>query len=317
MKRAKLLACAAVFTFATCIARAEEGGSAHYAPGTTSDFIDALPGKPALVIADAYTYYDGHATPPIDFGGRVTLNANARLNAETLFGLYETPLTLLGGNYAVATAVPYVWLEVDGNVKANLGPIQLQPRVHDETSGFGDVTVYPFILGWTNGTDFKYDVRLGVYTPTGGYEKGQLANTGRNYWTFEPTVSFSWLSTTIGTEVTIFSGFDFNTENEATKYQSGDSFHLDGTVAQHLPVFGGFAGVGAEGFVYEQISPDSGSGATLGDFEGQTIGVGPVVSYAHKIGGLDFAGEVKWLPEVDVQNRLKGDYLWVKLGIVF
>lgn len=293
--------------------RAEEGGSAHYAPGATADFIDTMPGKPALVVAGAYTYYYGKATPPIDFAGNPTIEANARLNAATFFGLYETPLTLLGGNYGVAVTVPYVWLEVDGNVK--LGP--LTPHVHDSTSGLGDVTVYPFLLGWTNGTDFKYDVRFGVYTPSGGYEKGQLANAGRNYWTFEPSASFSWLSTTIGTEVTLFTGFDFNTENEATKYQSGDSFHLDGTVAQHLPVFGGFAGVGAEGFVYEQISPDSGSGATLGGFEGQTIGVGPVVSYAHKIGSVDFAGEVKWLPEVDVQNRLKGDYLWVKLGVVF
>jgi len=105
-------------------------------------------------------------------------------------------------------------------------------------------------------------------------------------------VSFSWLSTKIGTEATIFAGFDVNTKNEDTDYQSGASFHLDGTVAQHLPLFGGFAGAGAEGFVYEQISADTGSGATLGSFEGHTYGVGPVVSYAHKIGKYDFAGEV-------------------------
>jgi len=43
-----------------------------------------------------------------------------------------------------------------------------------------------FILGWTNSVDMKYDVRLGIYAPTGEYEKGQLANAGRNYWTFEP-----------------------------------------------------------------------------------------------------------------------------------
>ena len=312
MKKTHRLICTVALTLVASIVRAEEGGSAHYAPGTTADFIDTLPGKPAFVLAGAYTYYFGSATPPLDFGGKTVFEANARLNAATLFALYETPLRLLGGSYATAVTVPYVWLEVDGNVR--LGP--LNPHVHDETSGLGDVTVYPFMLGWTNGTDFKYDVRLGIYTPTGGYEKGQLANTGRNYWTFEPSVSFSWLSTKIGTEATLFTGFDFNTKNEATDYQSGTSFHLDGTVAQHLPLFGGFAGAGAEGFVYEQISADSGSGATLGGFEGHTYGVGPVISYAHKLGKVDFAGEVKWLPEVDVQNRLKGDYLWVKLGIV-
>ncbi len=313
MKLKHLFIHASALTLAASVVNAEEGGSAHYAPGATADFIDTLPGKPALVFADAFTYYHGETTPPIDLGGNTALNAHATLYADSLFALYETPLTFLGGNYAVATVIPYVWLKVDANVK--VGP--LTPKKSDSTDGLGDIQMIPFILGWTNASDMKYDVRLGVYAPTGNYEKGQLANAGRNYWTFEPTVSFSWLSTKIGTEVTAFAAFDINTENDATHYQSGTSFHLDGTVAQHLPLFGGFAGVGAEGFVYEQITADSGSGATLGDFEGHTYGVGPVVSYAHKIGKVDFAGEVKWLPEVDVSKRLKGDYVWVKLGIVF
>jgi hypothetical protein len=313
VKPAKLLASVAVVVLIASIARAEEGGSAHYAPGATADFIDTLPGKPAFVFANAFTYYHGETTPPIDIAGQATLNAHATLYADSIFALYETPLTFLGGNYAVATVIPYVWLKVEGNVK--VGP--LNPKLSDSTDGLGDIQLIPFILGWTNASDMKYDVRLGVYAPTGDYQKGQLANAGRNYWTFEPTLSFSWLSTKIGTEVTVFGAFDINTENEDTHYQSGTSFHIDGTVAQHLPLFGGIAGVGAEGFVYEQITADSGSGATLGDFEGHTYGVGPVVSYAHKIGTVDFAGEVKWLPEVDVSKRLKGDYVWVKLGIVF
>src|SRR5258708_26215829 len=108
MKQARLLTCAVALTFVAFITRAEEGGSAHYAPGATADFIDALPGKPAFVVAGSYTYYYGKASPPIDFAGNPTIEANARLNAATMFALYETPLTLLGGNYATAVAVPYV-----------------------------------------------------------------------------------------------------------------------------------------------------------------------------------------------------------------
>jgi len=313
MKLKKLLTSIAAFTLLTSLVSAEEGGSGHYAPGATADFIDTLPGKPVFVFADAFTYYHGEATPPIDFAGNTTLNAHATLYADSIFALYETPWTLLGGNYAAGTVIPYVWLNVNANVK--VGP--LTPKKSDYTDGLGDIQLLPFILGWTNSMDMKYDVRLGVYAPSGSYEKGQLANAGRNYWTFEPAISYSWLSTKIGTEFTIFSGFDINTENDATQYRSGTSFHLDGTVAQHLPLFDGIAGLGVEGFVYEQITADSGSGATLGSFEGHTYGVGPVVSYVHKIGKVDFAGEVKWLQEVDVQNRLQGDYIWVKLGIVF
>ena len=106
------------------------------------------------------------------------------------------------------------------------------------------------MLGWTNGPDLKYDTRLNIYAPSGDYEKGALANVGKNLWTFEPMVSLSYLSTKIGLEGTAFAGLDFNTENPATDYQSGTQFHLDGTIAQDLPLLGGVVGVGANGFYY-------------------------------------------------------------------
>jgi hypothetical protein len=156
---------------------------------------------------------------------------------------------------------------------------------------------------------------LGIYAPTGDYEKGKLANLGKNYWTFEPAVSLSYMSSKMGFELTTFAGADFNAENPDTHYRSGTQFHPDTTAAQHLPLFGGIIGVGANGFYYQQVSGDSGSGAALGDFKGRTAGVGPVVSFITKIFGKDFATEAKWLPEMDVSKRLKGDYVWIKLAI--
>ena len=51
--------------------------------------------------------------------------------------------------------------------------------------------------------------------------------------------------------------------------------------------------------------------------EGRTVGIGPVLSFITKIGKKNLAAELKWLPELDVQNRLKGDYVWFKLGMAF
>ena len=36
-----------------------------------------------------------------------------------------------------------------------------------------------------------------------------------------------------------------------------------------------------------------------------------------KLGKTDLIAEVKWLPELDVEHRMKGDYVWVKLAVVF
>ena len=49
---------------------------------------------------------------------------------------------------------------------------------------------------------------------------------------------------------------------------------------------------------------------------GSTAGIGSVVSHARKIGKSDFVNEAKWLPELGVDKRLNGDYLWVKVGMV-
>ena len=55
----------------------------------------------------------------------------------------------------------------------------------------------------------------------------------------------------------------------------------------------------------------------LGDFKGRTIGIDRVLSYATKVWEKDLVAELKWLLEIDVENRPKGDYIWSKVGMVF
>ena len=303
--------------------RAEQGGSAHYMPGMAASFIDGFPGKPGgLAVLSYFTYYDASAGPnrQLPMGGFLTTDADATVYAGTIAAFYQPHWEVLGGGLAFGVAVPYVWLEVDAQAQ-RIDPGGVPGPVfaaRDTANGIGDVTIYPFMLGWTNLVkDLKLDTRLGIYAPTGEYEVGQLANVGKNYWTFEPGIMASWLSSTIGTEITLYTGVDFNLENQDMDYTSGTSLHLDLTVAQHLPLLGGFVGVGANGFYYEQISGDSGADARLGDFKGRTLGVGPVVSYIRQIGGTQLLAELKWLPELDTDNRLEGDYIWFKLGFLF
>jgi hypothetical protein len=324
MKEIKYLAFSILLAIIILIqpcAYAEEGGGGHYMPGANASFIDALPGKPGLAVANFFNYYDASANTGrrLPFGGLVTASLDATAYSDTIVALYQTPLQLLGGHYSMGVGIPYVWMKVKGEARAT-GP-QGQAITHtvtDKASGIGDILLYPFMLGWTglNG-DLKYDVRLGIYAPTGEYEKGKLANVGKNYWTFEPAASISYMSSKTGLELTAFAGMDFNTKNTDTEYRSGTQFHLDLTVAQHLPLFGGIVGIGANGFYYQQISGDSGSGAILGDFKGRTLGIGPALSYVTKICGKDFAAEAKWLPEMDVSKRLKGDSIWFKLAMSF
>jgi len=317
MKNHLLARAIVVLSLVLPAAWAEEGGSGHYAPGAFASFADTLPGRPGLSVANWFMYYDGSAcaSRQLSLGGQLTLETHAQVYSDLVLGIYETPLKLLGGSYAAGVGLPYVWMEVDGQVT---GPLGNTIHMRDTANGLGDLAVLPFMLGWTHG-DLKYSAFLAVYAPSGDYEVGQLANLGKNYWTFEPTVSASWISKKIGLEATVFAALDFSTKNEATDYQNGDVFHLEATVAEHLPLGKlGVIGVGANGFYYQQITGDSSPFTPmLGAFEGRTVGVGPVLSFITKIGGKDLVAEIKWLPELDVANRLEGDSIWFKLGIAF
>jgi hypothetical protein len=314
----------AVLAITLCIAlssapvRAEEAATGHYIPGATSSFIDMLPDRDTttFVYANGFTYYEGTAGAgkTLDFGGLLTADAHGKLYADTSLLLYQVPWKVLGGQPAFEILVPYVWLKVDGDVA--LSGRKISPTFHreDTANGFGDLEFFPVMMGWKEG-DVKWQGQFGIYAPSGSFNKGDLANIGRNYWTFEPSAAVSYLSTRFGLEVTAFAGFDFNTENDTTDYQTGDQFHLDGTIAEHLPLFGGFIGGGVNGYFYQQITGDSGSGARLGGFEAMTTGIGPAFSYAYKVGDFDIAGEAKWLPELGVDNRLNGNTVWFKLGV--
>jgi hypothetical protein len=267
---------------------AAQSGIGHYVPGAIASFIDqAPPRETPFAAVNQFNFYDGSAggDRQLFFGGNIAANIDMTCYAEVPVFAYTSPLSLLGGNFAFAVAIPYVWVDVTGDLTLTRRRlvdgtvVQRTITRSDSADGLGDIMLIPFWLAWTRG-DLKWDTRLLVYAPTGEYNVGRLANVGLNYWTFTPMATASYLSSKYGFEITAAAGFDFNTNNNAVDYQSGDVFHYDMTVAQHLPFFGlGIVGVGANLFYWQQISGDSGDGALLGSFKSHTTGIGPAVSF--------------------------------------
>jgi hypothetical protein len=299
---------------ATTVARADEGGAGHYAPGSFASFIDVLPDKPGLGVFNYFTYYNGdaNASRPIPIAGQIAANVSATAYAETIGAFWVTPLKIFGGNYAPGVAVPFVWNEVSATVQIGNRSVSRSGYA----SGLGDIEFWPVAISWSAiSNDLHIDFFGGIYAPSGSYDKNQLANQGFNYWTFEPGLMVSYLGNKNGFEASTYIGYDINTENNATGYQSGDVFHIDATVAQHLPLGKGFVGVGASGFYLQQTTGDS--GGRLGSFKEETAGVGPTLSYAAQFTKWAFAAQVTWLPQISTENTLSGNYIWFKLGVQF
>ena len=301
-------------------AAAEEGGSGHYLPGSMASFIDSVPLTETFIARLNVVYYQGSvgARQRLPIAGLTALGASASSWAYGLTLLWRPPLDLgEGWSYAMSATIPALSMHVNADVTASLGGTSRTLARAGHTNGLGDVVLMPLMLNYNVHRDFNVNVRLGAYAPTGNYEVGRLANTGKNFWTIEPVLGLMYFGQKNGIEVSVFSGFDFNTENLDTDYKSGKQVHVDGTLAQHFPLAGGLAGGGASAYYYQQVTGDDGSGATLGAFKGMTTGLGPALSYAHKVGGHDTIVELKWLHELETQNRLQGDIVWLKAVLKF
>jgi len=295
-------------------ASAEEGGMGHYLPGGLATIIDLPPVQPGWIVQPIYLHYEGEASRSRAFpvAGLVTGGLQANIDALVMGAIYTLEPKVLGAHYSVAAYLPYQWIEVSADIST---PRRTRSRT-DRVSGFGDITLIPAMMGWTSGP-WQYSALLPIYAPTGRYEVGELANLGLNYWTFDPSAGVTYNNEETGFTFSVLSGITINAENEATQYRSGSVVHVEASAQQLFALGNGFFGVGANGFLYEQITDDTGAGALLGPFRGHAAGVGPVLSYIHPVGATTLVLEARWLPELSAKRRLKGDYLWLKGALDF
>jgi hypothetical protein len=99
-------------------------------------------------------------------------------------------------------------------------------------------------------------------------------------------------------------GFTFNFVNTADDYNSGNEFHFEWAVGFECAP--GLT-LGVAGYVYRQVTGDSGSGAKLGPFEGSVDAVGPGLSYTTLIGQTPFIFNLRHYSEFNATNHWEGN----------
>jgi hypothetical protein len=295
---------------------AGEGGTTHIIPGAMATLADNPPADgPLTFVKPMYMHYNGSATAQIPTAAGLAGNLDATSNTVALAVGHAFGTKVLGATYTMVAALPYTWLDVSANVQARGG--NTVRRIENSVSGFGDITLIPAMMAW-KADNWQFNAMLPIYAPTGSYQEGRLGNPGLNYWTFDPMVGVVYSNAKSGFNALLHMGYAMNTENNATSYKSGDLLHFDGAVQQILPAGPGFLTLGAEGFYFQQMTCDSGSGAVLGCFKGRTAGLGPVLGYVLPLSKTEsLVFELKWLAEMDTKNRLDGDYIWFKMVYKF
>jgi len=126
-------------------------------------------------------------------------------------------------NYASAIGVPMQYTDVTVDITQPRGRVL---GAEDTGTQFADILVTPIAAGYHFDAQNHISFSLPVYLPTGAYNDNRLANPGQNNYTFMPTLAFTHLDGS-GGEITLSSGLEFYTENDATDYRNGNIFTLD------------------------------------------------------------------------------------------
>lgn len=288
---------------------AAEGGGSHYLPGTAGDILLAFVPEPGLQVANTVFVQSGDLGLAV-LGGQVDVNVDMDLVLNSLGVAYTLETPVLGGAYSFGAIIPFGYADVGAKLRLPGGA-----TIDDSDDSFdlSDIALVPIQLNWNFG-DFSFKFAEVIFAPTGGYDVGSAANLGRNYWSFDTVGAVTWFNTGIATEISVASGIMVNTKNDDTNYKTGEEFHVDYVVNQFLSE--SFA-IGLRGYYYRQVTGDSGSGAVLGDFKSESLGIGPGFFWTPEFAAGKLTIQGKWMHDVEHDNRFDSDYVTLAVSWKF
>lgn len=288
-----LLGCS--LTAPAALTLATEGGGSMYPMGAENYLSGAMP-PPGLYGTVYAQHYRADRLRGND--GRQLL-VDFRLRADVIAPrvVWVTEQKVLGGSLAFHAIAPLVELKVSLD-----GASQRKRELGDITFGPGLGYHYSEKMHAAYGIDF--------FAPTGRFDRDDLVNIGRNYWTVQPVAAFSYVDPD-GLNIDIKTMYDFNLRNRATDYRSGQELHADYAIGWGLRN-GWVLGVG--GYVYRQTTDDDVRGERVEDNKGRAFAIGPSIKYSSQQGWFVTA---KWQQERAVRNRAEGDAYWLKLVFPF
>jgi hypothetical protein len=310
----------------------DEGGVSFWLPGIYGS-LAATPVGPGWFYESFYYHWTGNAGADVararEFEiGRLnptlTVDASARLHASIdLYWVepgyaFETPV--LGGQAAVSMGMPIgqARASLSGTVTASLPPFTVVRSDSISDSVFGNGDLYPLAtLKWHNGVNNFMIYGTGDI-PVGQYSSTRLANLGIGHGAVDGGFGYTYFDEKLGHEFSAVAGFTYNLINTHTDYQNGVDFHLDWGASQFVTKQ---LQLGLVGYLYQQVTPDGGSGDHVGPFESRVIGVGPQIGYIIPLGKVDGLGDLqaylnlKAYGEFDAQNRASGYDVWFTFAI--
>jgi hypothetical protein len=291
-------------------AMADDGGISFWLPGQFGA-LAAVPTEPGWSLPIFYYHLkakeDGHSAFPR--GGRTTLGVDAK--ADMLFAgpTYTFAEPLLGAQAGISmiAAVGRSEVGVDATLTGPRGRT-FSGGIDDSLKGGSDV----YLLGtlkWNHGVHNFMAYSMGNL-PVGAYDPDRLVNIGLGHASFDAGGGYTYFDKK--NEFSAVAGATYNWENSDTDYKNGVDAHLDWSASHFIT---DQTHLGIVGYFYHQLTGDSGSGATQGDFKSRISAVGPQAGHFFKVGEQQWYTNLKGYYEFDAKNRPEGWNVWLSLVV--
>jgi hypothetical protein len=310
--RVAVLAAAAAISLDAACARADEGGVSFWAPGQMGSF-SAVPGEPGFEVPVVYLHFSAgsEASKAFVTGGRLVFDLDATGDLVFFFPTYTFKEPVAGAQAAISLgfAVGQARVTASEAFVNALGNTVNASRT-DKVTGGSDL-YYLGTLKWHDGANNWLAYGTGN-VPVGAYQLHRLANIGINHYSLDAGGGYTYLDPNKGHEFSIVGGLTYNFENKDTHYQNGIDGHIDWAASQFLSEQ---THVGIVGYLYNQLTGDSGSGAVLGDYKSRVYSIGPQVGYFFPVGKAKGYVNLRAYWEFGEQNRAAGWNTWLTLSL--
>jgi len=305
---------------------ADQGGISFWLPGAFGS-LAATPTTPGWALGTIYLHSsvsaggDVAASRAIRLGNRttnLTVSLDAKLKGDVDFMFFAPSYTfatpVFGGQLAVSLlgAVGNSQAEINANVAGALGPIGFGTSRSVTDSLFSGADLFPqFTLKWNHGVHNTMIYGM-TNIPIGDYDSNRLVNIGLGHWGVDGGFGYTYFDPQAGNEFSFVTGLTYNGENRDLQYKNGVSWHLDWGVSKFLSKE---MHVGLVGYAYQQLTADSGVGATLGDFKSRVFAVGPQMGFIFPVGELQGYLNLKGYGEFGAKNRAEGWNMWLTFAV--
>jgi hypothetical protein len=291
---------------------ADEAGVSFWLQGQFGSFA-AAPSNPGWSFESTFYHATAAAGTGTSFprGGAIQAGMKSPTDFVMLTPTYVLATPVLGGQASVG--MTGLFGRNTTSVSATLtapGGASLSGSRSDNVIGFGDL--YPAATLKWNRDVHNFMVYATAAAPVGVYDPTRLATMGLGHWAADGGAGYTYLNEKIGFEWTAVFGLTYNFINPYTQYRSGIDAHLDWAISPYLTEK---FHIGAVGYIYNQLTDDSGASPALGGFKSRVAGIGPQVGFFFPVADREAYLNLRGYYEFNARNRLEGWTAYVTFSV--